>query len=373
MGKREDAMGGKARQANMELLRMIAMLMVVTLHYLGKGNAAAPLAEDLTVLNLVLWFVKALCIVSVNLYVLLSGYFLMEAEWKLSRLIRLWLQTFFYSVGIPLLCLALGIGEVKAWGQYDWINVLFPVQMEHYWYITAYVVLYLLIPVLSLGVRHMDQKQHRMVLAGLLLFFSIPKSIFPIVIPTDRYGYDFGWFLCLFLVAAYIRKYEISFFWSKDKIRNFGIYFGTVTAIWFFSVICGFLSRKGFPFAYAMDMLYCYNHILVLLASVALFYGFRCFSIPSGKAARWICRISPYTLGVYLLHENLAIRTQWPFWAGIAQVQGSWSICLHMVFTVTAVFAAGILTDFVRVCLFGWLQRVWKSFFAGKNAKKEDV
>ena len=79
----------KARQANIELLRIIAMLMVVTLHYLIKGQATVSLVSDTGILNLLLWFLKALCIVTINVYVLISGYFLLEARWKISRLLRI--------------------------------------------------------------------------------------------------------------------------------------------------------------------------------------------------------------------------------------------------------------------------------------------
>ena len=169
------------------------MFMVVILHYLNKGQAVASLAEDTTVLNMVLWFLEALCIVTINLYVLISGYFLVETKWKISRLISLWFQVMFYSLGVPVVCLALGMGKVEQWGVYDWINVLFPIQMEHYWFITAYVVMYLFVPVLSMGVKKLTKTQHGLVIVGMLLVFSIPKSILPIGIPTDRFGYDFGW------------------------------------------------------------------------------------------------------------------------------------------------------------------------------------
>ena len=36
--EREDGMAEKKRLANLELLRCVAMLMVVVLHYLGKGG-----------------------------------------------------------------------------------------------------------------------------------------------------------------------------------------------------------------------------------------------------------------------------------------------------------------------------------------------
>jgi len=121
----------KNRQANFELLRIIAMVMVIILHYLVKGNVAVSMAEDGSAVNLFAWFLESACIVAVNVYVLISGYFLVKAEWKLSRLVKLMLQILCYSIGVPVICLLLGVGNVEQWSIYDWATVLFPLQMEH--------------------------------------------------------------------------------------------------------------------------------------------------------------------------------------------------------------------------------------------------
>lgn len=360
-------MKGKERQSNIELLRIVAMFMVVVLHYLVKGQAAVSLVDNFTPLNMGLWLIKAFCIITINVYVLISGYFLVEAQWKLSRVVSLWLQTLFYSIGIPIVCLFLGMEEMKQWGIYDWVNVVFPIQMEHYWFITAYIILYLLVPALSTAVKHMTKEQHQWVIAGLLLVFSIPKTILPIYIPIDRYGYDFGWFICLFFIAAYIRLYGISCI--SHKKRAFTVYIVTVIGIWGISVICAALTRKGFPLAYMMDMTYCYNHLLVLVASVALFSAVRLVQIPKGRVSTLIGKIAPYTLGVYLLHENLALRTKWQFWAGIDGVRDSWMILVHMLVTAVAVFIAGVIVDFVRDCFFKVVSGTIRHMYAGKTAK----
>lgn len=357
----------RTRQANMELLRIVAMLMVVVLHYLIKGGATPSLVEDTGIINMITWYLSALCIAAVNVYVLISGYFLLEAKWKVSRLISLWFQMLFYSIGVPIVCLALGVGDVDEWGLYDWINVIFPIQMEHYWFITSYVVLYLFVPILSAGVKQLTKRQHEIVIAGLLLVFTIPKTIFPIIIPTDRNGYDFGWFLCLFVIAAYIRIYGIPFFDKKRKA--FGVYFLSVTAIWLISIGCGLLSRKGLALEHAMNMPYCYNHLLVLIAAVGLFYAFSYIRIPGGIVSNIICKVSGYTLGVYLLHENLAIRYEWQLMAGIEQVRERFVIFPHMIVTVIAVFVAGVLVDYVRDCIFKEVIHLWEKVFAGKIAK----
>lgn len=357
----------KTRQANIELLRSIAMLMVVALHYLVKGNVAVSLADDFSAGNVIFWFIKAICIVAVNVYVLISGYFLLEAKWKISRLVKLWFQTMFYSIGVPLVCLFLGAGEVRQWGRYDWINVLFPVQMEHYWFVTAYVILYLLVPLLGEGVKHLTQKQHKLVIAGLLLVFSVPKTILPIGIPTDRYGYDFGWFVTLFMIAAYLRLYPVPML--RKKSTSLMIYLGAVCGIWGISVVCAVLSRKDLPFAYMMDMAYCYNHLLVLIASVAFFSLFKEISISEGKISKVICKVSKYTLGVYLLHENIAVRDKWQFWAGVEGVREGMGIFPHMLITIAAVFIAGVMVDYVRECIFNAVIQIWEKIFAGKTAE----
>lgn len=362
-------MKGKARQANIELLRIIAMLMVVVLHYLIKGGAAVSLAENFSAINIVLWFVKALCIVTINVYVLISGYFLLEAKWRISRLVNLWFQTMFYSIGVPVVCLVLRTGDVEHWGMYDWVNVLFPVQMEHYWFISAYIVLYLFIPILGTGVKHLNKQQHKWIIVGLLLVFSVPKTILPISIPTDRYGYDFGWFMCLFMIAAYIRLYGFPVF--NRKRTSFVIYLAAVLGIWGISVVCAALSRRGLSFEYMMNMAYCYNHLLVLIAAVALFYVFIYIQIPQGVISKIICKISPYTLGVYLLHENLAVRAKWQFWAGIESVRDGFGIFGHMIVTVIAVFIAGVVVDYVRDCIFKAAVNLWKKRFAGKIAENK--
>lgn len=71
------------RKLNYELLRIIAMLMIVCLHYLSKGSFLDnPERSDMTMTGYAVWFVEALCLVVVNVYVLISGYFGIDASIK---------------------------------------------------------------------------------------------------------------------------------------------------------------------------------------------------------------------------------------------------------------------------------------------------
>ena len=114
----------KERQLNYELLRIIAMLMIVSLHYLGKGGLLGnPARQDMTAAGYTAWLAEAFCLVAVNVYVLISGYFGVDtpAEMKggnghafwivLQRPLKIWKQVFFYSAVIGFGAVIIGAQE----------------------------------------------------------------------------------------------------------------------------------------------------------------------------------------------------------------------------------------------------------------------
>lgn len=348
----------KTRQSNFELLRIIAMLMIITLHYMSKGIMMDKLSVDGSLYNHILWCIEAFCNAAVNVYVLISGYFLIEAKFKLSKILYLLLEVLFYSISVPVLFWILGYAPVKAWNIYDWMNVFFPIQTEHYWFATAYIVLYMLSPILAAGVKALSQKQLKITIGLLLFFFCIPKSLNPFLIATDKYGYDFGWFICLFLIAGYIRLYGFSFF--KDRKTSIISYVILAFLNFAACALTGAVCRLTGKLEYYMDMTYSYNYILVLLSSIALFYSFMYIRIPEGKIAVIIKWIAPCTFGIYLLHENLAIRYEWPVWLGINQIKGTLLVFPHIILTTIVVFAVGVLVDKVRNLLFQSITKLFK-------------
>lgn len=348
----------RKRQANFEMLRVLAMAMIVAMHYMLKGGIAVPMSGNGSVVNHAAWLIEAFCIVAANCYVLISGYFLVEAEWKLKKLIVLVAQVFFYSMLIPVICMLFGIGNVAEWSVYEWIFAILPLQMDHYWFATSYVLLFMLVPILAPGIRQLSQKQLQVTIGILLFYYCVIKSISPILLSTDNYGYDLGWFICLFLIAGYIRLYGIPFF--EGKAKSCVIYTVCSLGIFGISAAAGWICRQTGALKYYMDMPYCYNYFLTLTGAVALFYVFKQMEIKEGKTAGFICRIAPYTFGVYLLHENLAVRELWPEWLGVGSVRDSLLFIPQMLIAVVIVFVFGILVDLVRKKIFGLLSFISK-------------
>ena len=228
-------MSKKRREANFELLRIVAMLMVVTMHFLNHTGALLVLGESADAKRLIGTLLEAFCIVAVNVYVLISGYFLVESGFKVKRILVLICQILFYSAVIPLILMGTNVFQGNdSEGIYRLLQYVFPIGTEHYWFATSYVLLYLFTPILNIAVRNMSKRQLTITITGLLLLFSGIKSFVPFQFVTDRFGYDFGWFLCVYLVAAYIRLYGIPFF--KKKKNAWMTYIGCAALI--FGIVC---------------------------------------------------------------------------------------------------------------------------------------
>ena len=153
------------RLANIELLRIVAMLMVVMLHYLGKGELLPQMKFDMGIQGYIAWMLESLSVVAVNVYVLISGYFLVEGEFKAGKLGKIISQVLFYTILITVLAFSFGLVTKEELGVYNLIVQLFPFQLEQYWFMTSYLVLYILSPVLAAGVKVLSKK---LCIAGIL-------------------------------------------------------------------------------------------------------------------------------------------------------------------------------------------------------------
>lgn len=358
----------KKRIASIELLRILAMMMVVMLHYLYKGGLLTSLTEEFSSTDYTAWLLEAFSIVAVNVYMLISGYFLVESNFKLGRLAELICQVLFYSLLIPPVLMALGLLEPGQLTIYQLLQYLLPGQMVHYWFITAYLIMYLFVPVMAAGVKQLSRRQLEVTIGLLLLFFSISKSVLPVHLEVDNRGYDGLWFLCVFLVAAYMRLYGFPFL-QKGK-RALLCYVGSCLLIYGLTMGLHIIYLRTGRLGYFIQAAYDYNHILNLFAAISLFYAFSNWKLSGeGVVGKTILRVAPYTLGVYLLHEHVELRTRWPLWLGATPQCSPPILVFRAIISVLAVFIVGILVDMVRGALFKLAKGVYRKL-SNKHADK---
>lgn len=336
----------KPRMANLELLRGIAMMMVIVLHYLSKGDLLGDLTADhLSYMSIAAWVLEVFCLVAVNVYMLISGYFLSTSSFKLSRLLQLWLQVWMYSVVVGLIAAFTGILPAEECDTHYFLTLLFPISMDHYWFMTAYVFLYLLLPILSMAVRKMTKGQMQVALAGLLTMFCLLKSVLPFRLEADGQGYDCIWYLCVFMTAAYIKKFGLPFL--EKKKNSIILYVAGCMGIFAETLCLRQIYLKTGSMGLIMKIGTEYNHVFVFLASVGLFMTFLSIQVPV-RASKWINGIAPYTLGVYLLHENMGVRYAWQDLFGAHCIYAMYGLVWYTFVAVAVVFIVGIAVDWLR-------------------------
>lgn len=344
----------KKRMANLELLRCAAMMMVIVLHFLGKGGLLTPLAEEQTAVSILAWVLESFCIVAVNVYMMISGYFLCESSFKLSRLLQLWLQVEFYSLTVGVVGALTGVVQETAVDTHYYVTLLFPVSMEHYWFLTAYIYLYLLLPFVGMAVRRMTKEQLKAAIAVLLIAFCVLKSVLPVRLDMDEKGYDCLWYLCVFLIAAYIRRFGCPALEKKGR----GVLLYLIGALLVFGEAFALhtVYMKSGRLELILGISFEYNHLFVLLASLGLFAAF--LRVNLGEAfGKIVVKIAPYTLGVYLLHENLGLRYTWQNWLGADRISSSAELLLFTALAVVIVFTVGIIAEMIRSLLFRVLHK----------------
>ena len=348
----------RKRNANMDLLRMLSMMMVTMLHALTKSDLLIFMGNDVPLNGWIAWVLEVLSVSAVNIFMLISGYFLISTEFKIGRLIEIILQTVFYSAGSFVVFLLLGQVSLAEMNVYNFLDYIFPIHMETYWFISAYVIIYMLLPLIKAGIYALSEKQLQVTITILLIYECVVKSILPVRLTMDKQGYSFLWYLILFLVGARIRLYGFKIV-KKAKQGWYVFFISTVlvfSEIFILSQIQVTTGQLKEMTTVSLD----YNHLLPFISSVGIFAAFLHAKPITEKVAKVIGLISPYCLGVYLLQENLMMRYLWQDWFGLRESieKPVYIFLLHVFGAVIVMFAFGVSVDAVRAILFRGISKL---------------
>lgn len=356
----------KKKNANIELLRIISMLMVTTLHALGKSGLLRRVSLSDPVNGSIAWVLEVLSICAVNVFMLISGYFLLNSEFRLRRWLEIIFQTLFYSLVPFLVCFALGIVKDEDLSIYGLLNYFAPIHTNTYWFMSAYVITYLFAPFLAAGIKTLEKKQVQTVIACLLVIACLFKSVLPFRFVIGGTGYDFFWYCIMFLLGAYFRKY--GFQKLNSSAKGILVYLGACILILAETGVVSLLKEKTGRFKDFLSSTRDYNQLFVLIAAIGLFAAFLHAKPLEGKVAKLICALSPLALGVYLFQENLQLREEWQKWFGLPEslADPTYLFVLRILVAVFGMLILGMTVDALRTLLF---KAIKKSF----NPKKEIV
>lgn len=329
-----------ARAVNLDLLRIIAMLLIIFLHSIDHSGVLENVAPGSFTYYYV-YYGYSLSQVCVNVYVLISGYFLVSSAFKIKKLIFLWAETVFYSLVLRIIFIATG---VKSFSVASIVSCLVPVTTGRYWFITIYFAMYLVSPFLGAAIRKLSKNQLGLLNMVLFVLFSVWSSVHPSIAGVNSGGgWGLAWFVVLYLTAAWIRLYYVPTYRIAVKTAAFFLLPLAVSLLLLFANLSGIGIIKSIVLN-----LYKYDSVSSYIASVLLMLIFINLRVPDGKFAKFIIHVSPLTFGVYLIHAHADVSPWlWDF-LDLPSKMGSIFFPFIQVAAVLAVFIACCLIDFVR-------------------------
>lgn len=324
-----------SRNSTLEILRIISMVMVIGLHYMNK-TIGGGFNTELKVNIVSSHILESICITSVNIFVLISGYFMQSAKTTgFRKAVDLYLVMLFYNLSC--------FGIATATGQYQFsvrelVLAFFPFFTGLYWFLETYIILLLIAPFINRLLNCLNKKSHEFLIFIQIMLFSIWPSFFPNA-PIIDGGYGIINFITLYFISSYIRKY--SSFQNTKKTQ-----FISLTV---FAVSCFAITVSSFlPYFSQRAWAYCY--IFNILASTALFVFF--LYLPKTNL-KIVNTIAGTTFGVYITHSMLYFQPL--IYHSILHTERYYNSeyqTLHFLISIILLFAACAIIDFCR-------QRIW--------------
>ena len=252
----------KERKSNIELLRIILMFSII-LHHLVYHNylifISGPNNRIATILG-------AGAKIAVNCFILIMGYFAMDSKWNIKKVINLALETIFYSI----LFMFIFERDINKKTIID--------NLYQYWFVIGYLITYALSPLIKTAIRKTPSYIQVIIFMLSLMILLKNRRAPNIYIP---------WFLFVYVYGIYTKKYAKNIF--DFNILNLLV----VIILFIFSTI----RYKGLEMV-DITSLICAQFLLLLFVNLEI------------KQNKVINYIAKYTIGIYLIHDNVNIRNQ---------------------------------------------------------------
>ena len=326
---------GKQRDSNLELYRIIVMLLIVSHHFVVNSGVLEKMYENpLSVNSIFLFLFGAWGKTGINCFMMITGYFMCKSRITLEKYVRLLFEVVFYNIVIAFVFAITGYGT---WMEI--IEAFFVVRRLNNGNFTAcFLIFYLLIPFWNILLNSISKKQHQYLLAilGFLYVFLGTMPAFGVV-----FNYV-SWFGFLYLVAAYIRFYPC-------KKKNWGLY----TGVFIFAgilliiscLILGSRLDKQIAYRFVSDS----NTFIAFAISVCSFMLFKQWNIGYSKL---INIIGGSTFGVLCIHGNSDSMRNW-LWKVVFDVEGHYTLSgmrliVYSIVCTVLIFVCCTLLDIIR-------------------------
>ena len=348
-------MSSKKRKSNIELLRIVAMIMIIFSHLAIYGVIDVPVSNSYMIWvkgshfnQFLLAIYTAGGDVGVGVFFIITGYFLTDKYSDSLKSIKAIVgKVFFYTIFscafacIGKWCLGYSIkySEIIA-------ILLLPISSNKWWFITSYIVLLLMTPSLNKYFQSVNIKTKSIhicllwffwIIGGKILgaeYFSITKAI---------------WF---YLIGGSIKE------WKLKENSNYLIilFWGNIFMYAICTYVIGYSIAGNLFGNYIGDFAkLCRSSLFAPTAAIVMFIIFKNLNITN----EIVNKIAKNCLGIYLFHESPVLRKL--IWNVIGRVDELYlgnAFALKSIFIVAIVFMIGCCVEQCRKALHVLIKKV---------------
>lgn len=317
----------KNRNSNLELYRIIVMLLIVAHHYVVNSGLMDVMEEEpLSGRSIFFYLFGAWGKTGINCFLMITGYFMCTSQITVRKFLKLLFEIEFYRIVIYAIFLLSGY---EAFSVSRCIKSVVPMLRLTDGFTSCFLVFYLCIPFLNILVCNMDRRMHGLLVLLCLFIYTVHGTI-PGMSVSMNYV---SWFCVLYFIASYIRLY------ADDMRIKMGGYatlcvlissISIVSALW----INARTGKQVSQYRLVSDS----NALMAVATAVTSFLFFKDLKIPYNK---YVNAIGASTFGVLLIHANSDTMRRW-LWRDMVDSVGHYSddmFWLHPIVAVCVIFA----------------------------------
>lgn len=340
------------RKSNIELLRIIAMILIISHHLAVHGfHILHPdIYNSLDTTNKV--FIDLLMpggAVGVGIFFIICGYFKINDD-RISFK-KVLFEAVFYGLLIILIYIILKLCNVPYPNEPKINNIkqllvvlVDPATSNTWWFLTSYIFLILLSPLINKVFSRIDLKGY------IILFLLFYLLIFSLELIMDTKYISITKGILFYLIGGFIFR----FLNTENKL----IIKRIISLIIFIS--CWLLISYMYYNAYNKSMsfetvdleilyrdstYFLQDGVLVVLASISLFIFFLTFNFKN----KIINIVAKTTFGIYLLHDNYIIRNVlWNLLITNEKINAM-PVILYSFILIISIFVIGMIIDLIRL------------------------
>ncbi len=276
--------------------------------------------------------------VAINIFVIISAWFLVEQKFRSARLVKIWLEVLFYTSIITILLVIFGYSvSIK-----HIIQAFMPYFGKPLWFASAYMSLLMLTPFLNGVFRYEKNKQYGIVLTLFIICCILPT----LSSEMDTYLCAVFWFCFIYVFIGVFKDRIISkqIELSSTVCVIFGVGFYVMLSIIYVVIpesgMFGIISKLSARF------LHDFKSFPNFAISLLIFIGFYKLKMKNSRIVNWL---SAGSFAVYIIHQTpsfYAILWESIIRTGVFEYTQFQIACF--VLFVVIIYLIGSLIDYFR-------------------------